>query len=245
MCSSIARFQESAQESRWAKLELVLGVKFKERSLLRQAVVHRSFLNEHPELGLESYERLEYLGDAFLGWVVAQELYRRYPSYTEGDLSRARSSLVEGRRLAGVARGLGLGAYLSLGQGEGASGGRNRLSNLAGALEAVLGAVLLDQGTRPARAMVLRWLAVPMKQLTAVGAPPDAKSALQEWAQRRGLPLPDYAVKQESGPAHARRFAVQVQLEGKVAGEGEGRRKLDAEQAAAAQALAVLESRAG
>ena len=233
------------QDAQWPKLESALGVTFKERALLRQAVVHRSFLNEYPELGLESYERLEYLGDAFLGWIVAQELYRRYPAYTEGALTRARAFLVEGRSLAGIARGIGLGGYLYLGQGEEASGGRNRQPNLAGALEAVLAAVLLDQGARVARALVLRWLDGLMRELAPEGAPLDPKSALQEWAQKGGLALPSYVVKGESGPAHARRFAVQVWLEGELAGEGSGRRKLEAEQAAAAQALADLESRPG
>ena len=232
----------SLRESRWDELERALGVQFKERALLRQAVVHRSFLNEHAELGWESYERLEYLGDAFLGWVVAQELYHRHAAYSEGALSRARASLVEGRRLAEVARSIHLGDYLYLGQGEEASGGRRRQSNLAGALEAVLAAVLLDQGSRAAQALVLRWLDGPMRRLAPAGAPLDPKSALQEWVQQRGLSLPRYTVKRESGPAHARRFVVQVWLEDEVAGEGSGRRKLEAEQAAAAQALASLAS---
>ena len=142
--------------------------------------------------------------------------------------------------MAEVARGIRLGDHLWLGQGERASGGRSRQSNLAGALEAVLAAVLLDQGTRAARALALRWLGRPMRGLAAEGAPLDPKSALQTWAQQRGVGLPSYTVKQESGPAHARRFLVQVLLEGKVAGEGSGRRKLEAEQSAASQALAGL-----
>ena len=146
-----------------AALERVLGVRFKRPALLRQAVVHRSFINEQPGLNeqpgepLESYDRLEYLGDAFLGWVVAHELYGRWPSFSEGELTRARASLVQGRTLAGVARGIGLGAYLKLGQGEASSGGRDRDSNLAAAFEAVVGAVLIDRGEPAARALVLRY----------------------------------------------------------------------------------------
>ncbi len=218
-------------------LERDLGVKFKERALLQQAVVHRSFLNEHPELGWESYERLEYLGDAFLGWVVADELYRRYPAYSEGALTRARAALVQGRTLAEVARVLGLGQYLFLGQGEDASGGRQRRSNLAGALEAVLGAVLMDRGPGEARKLVLRWLAGRMDALGASGAPRDPKSALQELAQQRGLELPRYEVLDESGPAHARRFVVRVWVDGRAEGEGKGGSKVDAERAAASVAL--------
>ena len=222
-------------------MERVLGVTFKERALLHQAVVHRSFLNEHPELSWESYERLEYLGDAFLGWVVADELYQRYPHLDEGALTRTRSWLVQGRTLAEVALSIGLGGYLYLGQGEEASGGRRRRSNMAEALEAVLGAVLLDRGIRAARALVLRWLGDRIERLDSEGVSHDPKSALQQLAQRRGLSLPEYSVIEEDGPAHARRFKVRVWLDGVMVGEGLGRRKVEAEQDAASQALAELE----
>ncbi len=221
-------------------LERALDVKFKERSLLQQAVVHRSFLNENPDSKLESYERLEFLGDAFLGLVAAEEVYRSHPEYTEGALTRARAFLVQGRTLAEVAGGLDLGRYLLMGQGEEATGGRQRRSNLAGVLEAVLGAALLDRGPAVARKLVLRWLAPYMERLDREGAPRDAKSALQELAQQRGLPLPQYRVVEETGPGHARSFTVQVSLEGRDLGEGRGRRKVDAEKAAAAVALEAL-----
>ena len=236
---------QAAEQSRWRTLERALGVRFKERALLRQAVVHRSFLNEHPESGWESYERLEYLGDAFLGWVVADELYRRYRAYSEGALTRARAGLVQGRTLAEVAKSLGLGGYLYLGQGEEATGGRSRRSNLAGALEALLGAVLLDQGAAAARRLVLRWLEGWMDQLAGEDVPRDPKSALQELAQERGLPLPRYDVIREAGPSHAPSFTVQVWLRDRNAGQGTGRRKVEAESNAAAQALKGLESEAG
>ena len=228
------------EDVRLAGLERALRTKFRERSLLRQAVVHRSFLNERPELGWESYERLEYLGDAFLGWVVAEELYRRYPGFSEGVLTRARAALVQARALEEVAAGLELGRYLYLGQGEESSGGRKRLSNLSSALEAVLGAVLLDRGPNAARKLVLRWLGPRIERLGDTGAPQDAKSALQELAQGRGLPLPEYTVVEQRGPAHAQRFTVQVWLNGELVGTGAGRRKVEAEKAAAAQALERL-----
>lgn len=224
-------------------LERVLGVRFKRPALLRQAVVHRSFLNEQQGLSeqpgdpLESYDRLEYLGDAFLGWVVAHELFDRWPSFSEGELTRARASLVQGRTLAGVARQIGLGAYLKLGQGEASSGGRDRDSNLAAAFEAVVGAVLTDQGEPAARALAMRYLGAAMDAFAASGVPRDAKSAFQELTQRLGLPLPTYELLEEDGPPHARRFSVRVLVDGVPRGQGTGSRKADAEQAAAAIAL--------
>ena len=235
----------SPGDPNWGALERELKVRFKERSLLRQAAVHRSFLHEHPDLDWESYERLEYLGDAFLDWVVADELYVRCPTYSEGDLTRARAELVRGETLADIASSIGLGAYLFLGQGEEANGGRGRRSTLAAALEAVLAAVLLDRGPRTARRMALRWLGPRMDALDAGGAPRDAKSALQEEAQGRGLPLPAYRVLEESGPSHARHYRVSVSLDGESVGEGSGGRKAEAEQAAAAVALHHLRADQG
>ena len=208
--------------------------------MLRQAAAHRSFLNERPDLGWESNERLEFMGDAFLGWTVAQELYARCPGCSEGDLTRARAALVSGRSLAGVARSIGLGAHLYLGEGEEATGGRDRPSVLAGALEAVLAAVALDRGTAAGRRLVLRWLGPQLDAIAAGTVPRDAKSALQGHAQRQGLPLPIYDVLEEEGPSHNRRYRVRVRVGGRSAGEGEGRRKREAEQAAAAQALRAL-----
>lgn len=218
-------------------LERALGLRFKERSLLQQAVVHRSFLNERPDYPLESYERLEYLGDAFLGWVVADDLFTRYPSFSEGDLTRARAALVRGSTLAQVAMELDLGRHLLLGEGEESTGGRSRASTLAAALEAIIGAVMLDRGEKAARALIRRWLGPRMTSLAVDGAPQDAKSALQELIQRAGLPLPVYEVLEESGPSHDRYYRVQVIVDGAARGEGEGRRKSQAEQAAAEQAF--------
>ena len=223
-----------------AAFERVLGVRFKQPALLRQALVHRSSLNERQGEPLESYERLEYLGDAFLGWVVAHELFGRWPSFSEGELTRARASLVRGRTLAGIARAIGLGAYLELGQGEASSGGRERDSNLAAAFEAVVGAVLIDRGERAARALVMRYLGAAMDAFAPSGVPRDAKSAFQELTQRLRLPLPSYELLEEGGPPHARRFIVRVSVDGVPRGEGTGGRKADAEQAAAAVALDAL-----
>ena len=230
-------------EPNWAALERILGVRFKERALLRQAFVHRSFLNEQPDTALESYERLEFLGDAFLGWVVADELYARYPAFAEGDMTRARASLVRGATLADVATQIGVGPYLHLGSGEESTGGRARRSTLAAAVEAALGAVLLDRGERAARALVLRWLGDRLESLDSAGAPRDAKSALQELVQSLGRPLPVYDVLGDEGPSHDRRYRVSVSVGGEPLAEGVGRRKAEAEQAAAALARETIEGK--
>lgn len=224
----------------WAALERKLGTRFSERGLLRQAVVHRSFLNEQDDRALSSYDRLEYLGDAFLGWVAAAELYERYPNYDEGELTRARAALVRGETLAEVGRILGLGEYLLLGQGEEASGGRDRTRNLAAALEAVVGAVLLDQGEESARSLVLRWLGPRIDAMGDAGVERDAKSALQEFLQGRGLPLPVYETLPGTGGTDGA-FAVRVLVDGRTLGKGEGRRRSDGEQSAAREALTALQ----
>lgn len=226
-----------------AGLEQAIGVKFKERALLAQAVMHRSFLNEQPDFNLDDYERLEYLGDAFLGWVVAHELYTKHPWFTEGDLTRARAALVNGGTLADIASSLKLGRFLWLGQGEEASGGRERRSTLAAMVEAIIGAVLQDRGEKLARDLVLRWFGQRLDGLNTLGAPRDPKSALQEIAQQGALPLPTYEVLSEDGPAHSKTFTVRVLVDGVVRGRGIGRRKGDAEQAAAAEALHQLATR--
>ena len=223
-----------------AALEQALGVCFNERGLLRQAVIHRSFLNEQPDPALASYDRLEYLGDAFLGWVVAAELYERRPHYGEGDLTRARAILVRGETLAEIAHSIGLGAYLLLGQGEEASGGRSRVRNLAGAMESVIGATLLDQGEETARALVLRWLGPRIEAMDDTGADRDAKSALQEFLQAQSLPLPVYETLSRAEEAPDRMFAVRVLVGDRALGHGAGSRRAAAEQVAAREALAAL-----
>jgi ribonuclease-3 len=217
-----------------------IGVRFKDPGLLQQALTHRSYLNEHPDEPAEDYERLEYLGDAFLGWVVADELFAKHPSFTEGDLTRARVGLVRGETLAQIARTFDAGAYLIMGAGEERTGGRDHRQTLAAVLEALIGAVLTDQGEATARKLVLRWLAPYLREIDPTGAPRDAKSALQEACQHQGLPLPVYETIDEQGPAHDKHFRIQVLIDGVERGVGEGGRKVEAEQAAAAQALAGM-----
>lgn len=237
VCSIARKFSDPLKDSRLDELELSLGIKFNDRSLLVQATVHPSYLNESSKLGIIDYERLEYLGDAFLGWVVALELYRSFPAYTEGQLTRARSLLVDRRNLNHVANDNELGKYLYLGHGEENTGGRKRQSNLASVVESIIGAVLLDHGTDEARKLILRWLGQAIMDLNVKGIPQDSKSAFQEWAQAEAFGLPVYRIVKEEGPSNARRFYVEVLIRNTVWGVGDATRKIDAEQMAAAEAL--------
>ncbi|MSQ40284.1 MAG: ribonuclease III [Dehalococcoidia bacterium] len=227
-----------------AALEASLGVSFKDRGLLRLALLHASYANEHPDQVEGSNERLEFLGDAVLECVVTEELYRRQPGLSEGDMTVLRSALVSGQRLAQVARDLGLGAYLVLGIGEERSGGRERESNLAAVFEAVLGALFLDQGYRKCCQVVRRPLGVELRRLGRQGAPADAKTQLQQLLQTRGGSPPRYRTAEETGPDHDRRFTVEVCAGDQVLGTGWGRRRALAEQQAARQALVGLQERA-
>ena len=221
-------------------LEAALGVAFRDRDLLRLALAHSSYLNEHPGVFPESNERLEYLGDALLGLVVAHELFRIYPTWPEGELTEARSALVRGETLAGLADRLRLGRYLYMGKGEESGGGRERPSNLAAALEAVVGAVFLDQGYRDSSDLVLRLFRPELSTLKRPGALKNAKSILQETLQAEGVPAPSYEIVEVSGDEHLRRFTVEVTVGGQVAGRGTGARKSQAEQEAAADALRAI-----
>ena len=219
------------------EIEKVLGVSFRRKELLTLALVHSSYLNENPGTLPESNERLEYLGDAVIGMAVAAELYNRHPDWPEGRLTQARSALVQGESLAAVARHLDLGRGLLMGKGEAAGGGRERMTNLAAVMEAVVGALFLDQGYEAASRFVLRVLSKELSALARHGALRDAKSALQEFVQGRGLPPPAYVTVAISGEDHARVFTAEVSIEDRVAGSGSGPRKSQAEQEAAAAAL--------
>ena len=212
-----------------------LGYRFHEPELLKQALTHRS-------VGSANNERLEFLGDAILGLVIAEALYRRFPHANEGCLSRLRANLVKGETLAAAARRIELGEALLLGPGELKSGGFRRDSILAGALEAVIGAVYLDGGMEPARELILRLLDEELRRATPDGALKDAKTRLQEYLQGRRLPLPSYDVTAVEGSDHDQVFEVACRvtgLDGPVLGRGSSRRR--AEQQAAAQALQRLQ----
>lgn len=216
-----------------------LGVEFADQGLLRLALVHPSLVNEK---GLDrslSNQRLEFLGDAVIDLAVAEELYRRYPDWTEGRLTAARSTLVSGETLGHVGAEIGLGEFLTMGKGEEAGGGRDRPSNLAATVEAIVGAALLDGGHEGAASLTLRLLA---SRLDAADGEADvnAKSALQELVQGRGLAAPVYRIVDTSGDPHARSFVAEVLIDGTVLGTGSGPRKSAAEQAAAREALTAL-----
>ena len=223
-------------------LQAALGIYFEDISLLQQALVHRSFLNENPDINLPSNERLEFLGDAVLGYVVAEELYLRFPESPEGELTNFRSILVRGETLSRVALSLGLQGYLYLGKGEDESGGRGRARNLCCALEAVIAAVLMDQGFQEAKDFILRILHDEIEQLRGNQPKIDFKSRLQHIIQLERKVTPSYHTIEEEGPAHARMFTVEVLAGSEVLGRGSGYSKQAAEMEAARDAI---ESRQG
>jgi ribonuclease-3 len=223
-------------------LQKALGVEFKDVTLLQQALVHSSFVNENPAFSPGHNERLELLGDAVLGLVVADELYRSSPALSEGEMTRLRASLVKRDTLARVARSITLGDFLFMGKGEEAGGGRNKATNLAGALEAVVGAVYLDCGLAATGALVARLFADEWRKLSQTGAGADFKSRLQEFVQSRYQQTPSYRLVAEAGRPHDPEFTVEVCLGGKVLAEGSGRSKKLAETEAARAALERLET---
>jgi len=225
-----------------ATLQEILGVTFGNVSLLEQSLVHRSYLNENPDFHLPSNERLEFLGDSLLGFVVAEKLYAESPDLSEGKMTKLRASVVRGETLARVATSLGLGECLYLGHGEEANGGRQRRSNLAGLLEAVLGAVLVDKGFPVAKELVLRLFDDEIVGAIEGRVTVDYKSRLQEVVQARHQVTPVYRTAGEEGPDHAKEFAVQVLIGDEVVGTGHGKSKRKAEVEAARQALARPEA---
>jgi len=221
----------------YSALEAAIGFTFHQPSLLHQAMVHSSYLHETDEPAIVSNERLEFLGDACLGLVVAEYLYRQHPKMTEGELTALRAAVVRASTLSQFAQTLHLGDFLLLSHGEEKTGGRQRGINLARAFEAVIGAIYLDQGLEAARQFVLRFVVPTLAIAPQSQAHKDHKSWLQELAQGRGDPTPHYRVVRSEGPDHARRFFVEVLIGDRVAGRGSGRSKREAEQAAAQDAL--------
>jgi ribonuclease-3 len=206
-------------------------------ALLVRAMTHRSYAYEHGRL--PTNERFEFLGDSVLGFVVTTTLFDRHPDVPEGQLAKLRAAVVNGRRLADVARELDLGRYLRLGHGEEVTGGRQKDSLLADALEAVIGVVYLDRGLSEASALVHRLFDPAIEESGTLGAGLDWKTSLQEVAAAEDLGSPEYAVE-ESGPDHAKRFRATATLGGTAQGEGFGTSKKEAEQSAAADAWKAL-----
>ncbi len=225
-----------------AALQQTLGLSFNDLSLLEQALVHSSYINENPGFTLVSNERLEFLGDAVLGLVVAEKLYQDSPNFTEGEMTKLRAALVRRDTLARMAKAIRLGDYLYLGKGEEANDGRHKTVNLAGALEAVIAAIFLDNGLLTAKGFILRLLDAELRKAVSQSVVVDYKSELQELIQARGQQTPTYHVIETAGPDHDRRFTVEVRLGEAVLGRGSGKSKKGAETEAARLALEKLSS---
>jgi len=221
-------------------LQRTLGVSFNNPSLLEQALVHSSYINENPGFTQDSNEKLEFLGDAVLGLIIAGKLYRDFIQFSEGEMTRLRAALVRRETLARIAKALGLGDYLYLGKGEEASGGRSKSSNLASALEAVIATIFLDQDIAITRDFVLRLFDKELQKAVSRGAVADYKSRLQELIQARQQGTPVYHLVEAVGPAHNQTFTVEVRVADTVLGRGSGRSKKIAETEAAHSALGQL-----
>ncbi|MDD2420592.1 MAG: ribonuclease III [Heliobacteriaceae bacterium] len=219
-----------------AKLAEKMGIGIADKKLLETALTHSSFVYENAHVAREHNQRLEFLGDAVLGLVVAEYLYQRFPGRQEGELTRQRAALVCEANLADRARELHLGLWLRMGKGEERSGGRDRTSILADALEAVIGASFLAGGLPAARRFVLELFSGSL-HVTAWTGQRDYKTTLQEWAQRNGHADIQYRILAESGPDHDKRFIAGVYLNSFLVASGKGRTKKEAEQQAASLAL--------
>jgi ribonuclease-3 len=227
------------------RVEALLGYAFRDRSLLVTALTHRSHAHERLDAGPAHYERLEFLGDALLGYVVSDWLYRHDVTASEGVLSRRRQAVVRASTLAGAGRALGLGEAIRLGRGEELTGGRDKPSLLADTLEAVIGAIYLDGGIRAVRSFVRRTLRAALEAaggetLTA----DDYKTRLQERVQGRLQRTPRYRMVSATGPPHALTFVAEVLVDQRVLGRGEGATRKQAEQDAARDALGRMNEEA-
>jgi ribonuclease-3 len=219
-----------------SRAEAILGYRFSDLTLLEAALTHPSYAAEHPTA--RAYDRLEFLGDAVLGFIVADEVFGAFPAEPEGDLTKRKHSIVSGTSLSAMAGALGIADLLRLGRGAEAGGERTRPSVLENALEALVGAVYLDGGLEAARGFVAHMrAAAPHPRSSAAG---DVKSLLQQHTQAAFGTLPVYEIVSARGPAHARVFEAEVRVGDRLAGTGEGASKQAAEKAAAAAALEAL-----
>ena len=228
-------------------LERTLGYQFRDQGLLEHALTHRSRAHEDASGGVRDNESLEFLGDAVLGLVISDRLFRECPEYDEGEKSKAKARLVSAPTLARLGEQLGLGDYLLLGRGEEKTGGRQKPSLLADGFEAVVAAIYLDGGIAAADAFIERLFRSALDDVRAgrvvTGLITDHKSALQEWLQTNGRPLPDYQLAGTQGPDHQKVFTVEVRVGSVTVSTADGRSKKEAEQKAAALALEALSSR--
>jgi ribonuclease-3 len=218
-----------------------IGYEFRDRTLLERALTHKSFSNEHREVRSPNNERLEFLGDAVLGFVVGELIFRFFPDLQEGALSKIKAHLVSSTTLAAKGRDLGIGRFLRMGAGEARSGGAEKLSLIADGFEALVAAIYLDGGL-PAAAEFVRVVFGP--EITGIDVGDlsfhDYKTALQETAQGLGLPLPEYRVIEEHGPDHEKAFVVELSWDGTAFSQGRGSSKREAQRKAAKEALKKL-----
>ena len=221
----------------FTEIERIIGYSFKNKDVLKEALTHKSFAGEHRSA--KHNERLEFLGDSILGAIVADYIYNQCPHVEEGVLSKIKSNLVSRHNLYFWGKQMDLGAFIALGHGEIATGGRTRDSIISNAVEAVIGAVYIDGGYMAAEQVVLPW--VKTQHLTQDSG--DFKSLLQEFVQKRSKHTPVYEVIQTVGPEHDKVFTVRVSLDGKELGVGKGRNKKQAEQSAAQAAFEHLKNK--
>jgi len=223
--------------SHLSECEVAFGLTFADKTLLQRALTHRSYINENIDFPLEDNERLEFLGDAILDFVIGEYLYHRFPEMREGNLTSLRAALVKTETLAGFAAQLDLGRYLFVGRGEAESGGRERPANLCAAFEALVGAIHLDQGLDAVKDFLAPFVEPELERIIQGELDKDAKSLLQELSQGLLQLTPAYRTVAERGPDHAREFTVEVIIGGQVYGHGQGPSKQTAAQAAAKVAL--------
>ncbi len=219
------------------EIEKILGINFKDKGILNTAFIHKSFINEHKNEGLSHNERLEFLGDAVLELVSTRHLFEKYPDQDEGKMTTFRSALVQGKHLAEVAKELSLGQFLLLSHGEEKSGGREKNYILANLVEAVIGAVYLDQGYEKAEKFIQKNILAHLDQIIAEGQHIDAKSKFQEIAQEKENTTPHYKLIEEAGPDHDKVFTMGVFIGDKLIAEGKGSSKQKAEISSAENAL--------
>ena len=231
---------EQSDVASYAALEALLGHAFADRALCEAALTHKSWLNEATGTARTDNERLEFLGDAVLALVVSDLLMKRFPDRSEGELSKARAVVVSEVGLSRTAQGIGLGQWIFLGRGEDQAGGRGKASILSDALEALMGAVYLDGGLEAARRVAEQLFSEALDDVETQTRH-DYKSRLQERSQALLQATPQYRVVGQEGPDHDKRFSVTISLGGREYGRAMGRSKKEAEQNAAAQALAILE----
>ncbi len=220
-------------------LEKKLGLKFKDKDILKQAFTHRSYLNENPDFKLEHNERLEFLGDAVIELIVTSHLYKDYPEKAEGDLTNWRAALVNAKMMTSVAEGLGFNDFLLLSRGEAKEGGKARAYILANTFEALLGAMYLDSGYKSCDEFIEKHLLKNLPEIIKEGSYRDSKSKFQEEAQEKVSITPNYKVIKETGPDHDKIFVVGVFLGEELIAEGKGSSKQEAEEAAAKSALEI------